>query len=91
MVLPGWRVARNSTTSVSQAEWSNCRISEPNGTFIATVAPGHYTVTVDSYLSTYFYQFTDIDLAAGQEAYVKVLSQLRPVGERAVRENFTPR
>jgi len=49
---------------------------------------GHYTVTVDSYLSTYFYQFTDIDLAAGQEAYVKVLSQLRPVGERAVRENF---
>jgi hypothetical protein len=63
-------------------------ISEPNGTFYRDVAPGHYTVTVDSYLSTYFNQFTDIDLAAGQEAYVKVLSQLRPVGERAVRENF---
>jgi hypothetical protein len=63
-------------------------ISEPNGTFYRDVAPGHYTVTVDSYLSTYFNQFADIYLAVGQEAYVKVLSQLRPVGERAVRENF---
>jgi hypothetical protein len=63
-------------------------ISEPNGTFYRDVAPGHYTVTVDSYLSTYFSQFADLDLAVGQEAYVKVLSQLRPVGERAARENF---
>src|SRR5438132_6730516 len=47
-------------------------ISEPNGTFYRDVAPGHYTVSVDSYLSTYFNQFADIDLTAGQEAYVKV-------------------
>jgi hypothetical protein len=28
-------------------------ISEPNGTFYRDVAPGHYTVTVDSYISIY--------------------------------------
>src|SRR5712691_10548026 len=59
-------------------------ISEPNGTFYRDVAPGHYTVTVDSYLSGYFHQFVDISLAAGQEAYIKVLSQGQRVGERAV-------
>ena len=63
-------------------------ISEPNGTLYRDLAPGHYTVTVDSYLSRYFNQFADFDLSAGEEAYVKVLSQMRPVGERAVRENF---
>ena len=63
-------------------------ISEPNGTFYRDVAPGHYTVTVDSYLSTYFNQFADIDLSAGEEAYVKVLSQGQRVSDRAVRENF---
>lgn len=55
-------------------------ISEPNGAFYRDVAPGHYAVTVDSYLSTYVNQFADIDLAAGQEAYVKVLSQGQWVG-----------
>jgi len=50
-------------------------ISEPNGALYRNVAPGHYAVTVDSYLSTDVDQFADIDLAAGQEAYVKVLSQ----------------
>jgi hypothetical protein len=63
-------------------------ISEPNGTFYRDVAPGHYTVTVDSYLSGYFHQFADISLAAGQEAYIKVLSQGQRVSERAARENF---
>ena len=63
-------------------------ISEPNGTFYRDVSPGHYTVTVDSYLSTYFNQFAGIDLAAGQEAYVKVLFQGQRVGERGSRENF---
>jgi len=55
-------------------------ISEPNGAFYRDVAPGHYAVTVDSYLSTYFNQFADIDLAAGQEAFVEVLSQGQWVG-----------
>jgi hypothetical protein len=55
-------------------------ISEPNGVFYRDVAPGHYTVTVDSYLSTYVNQFADIDLGAGQEAFVKVLSQGQWVG-----------
>jgi len=55
-------------------------ISEPNGAFYRDVPPGHYAVTVDSYLSTYFDQFADIDLAAGQETYVKVLSQGQWVG-----------
>ena len=37
-------------------------------------------MTVDSYLNTYANQFADLDLAAGQEAYVKVLSQGQWVG-----------
>jgi hypothetical protein len=63
-------------------------ISEPNGTFYRDVAPGHYTVTVDSYISTYGDQFAEFNLGAGQEAYVEVLSQQRPMGERGGRENF---
>jgi uncharacterized protein DUF2846 len=63
-------------------------ISEPNGTFYRDVSPGHYTVTVDSYLSGFFNQFADISLAAGQEVYIKVLSQGQRVGERGARENF---
>jgi hypothetical protein len=55
-------------------------ISEPNGAFYRDVAPGHYAITVDSYLSTYLNQFADIDLAAGQEAFVKVLSEGQWVG-----------
>jgi hypothetical protein len=42
-------------------------ISEPDGTF--------------SYLDNYVDQFASIDLAAGQEAYVKVLSMRREKGE----------
>jgi hypothetical protein len=63
-------------------------ISEPNGTFYRDVSPGHYTVTVDSYLSGFFHQFADVNLGAGQEVYIKVLSQKERVGDRAMRENF---
>ena len=67
-------------------------LSEPSRTFYRNVAPGHYTVTVDSYLSSYFGQFAEIDLVAGQEAFVKVLSQADKVGgDRAARENFYTR
>jgi len=52
-------------------------ISEPDGTFYRDVAPRHYIVTVDSYLDSYVDQFASIDLAAGQEAYVKILSMRR--------------
>jgi hypothetical protein len=52
-------------------------ISEPDGTFYRDVTPKRYAVTVDSYLDNYVYQFASIDLAAGQEAYVKVLSMRR--------------
>ncbi len=55
-------------------------ISEPNGTFYRDVAPGHYTVTVDSYISTYGDQFAEFNLGAGQEAFVKVLSMREKVG-----------
>jgi len=55
-------------------------ISEPNGAFYRDIAPGHYTITVDSYMSNFFNQFVSIDLAAGQEAYVKVLSMRVKVG-----------
>jgi len=55
-------------------------ISEPNGAVYHDVVPGHYAVTVDSYLGTYFNQFADLDLAAGQEAFVEVLSQGQWVG-----------
>ena len=67
-------------------------ISEPNGVFYRDVTPGHYIVTTDSYLSSDFDQFAEIDLVAGQEAFVKVLSQAQKVGgERAARENFYTR
>jgi hypothetical protein len=56
-------------------------ISEPDGTFYRDVTPRHYLVTVDSYLDNYVDQFASIDLAAGQEAYVKVLSMRRDKGE----------
>jgi hypothetical protein len=56
-------------------------ISEPDGAFYRDVTPRHYMVTVDSYLDSYVDQFASIDLAAGQEAYVKVLSMRRDKGE----------
>ena len=52
-------------------------VSEPDGAFYRDVTPGHYIVTVDSFIDSYVNQFASIDLAAGQEAYVKVLSMLR--------------
>ena len=52
-------------------------ISEPGGAFYRDVTPGHYVVTVDSYIDSYVNQFASVDLAAGQEAYVEVLSMLR--------------
>ena len=55
-------------------------ISEPDGVFYRDVSPGHYVVTVDSYLGTDVNQFADVDLTAGQEAFVKVLSQGQWVG-----------
>ena len=66
-------------------------ISEPNGAFYRDVRPGHYQITVDSYLSTYVNQFAVIDLSAGEEAYVEVLSQGQRVSDRAGRENFYTR
>jgi hypothetical protein len=47
-------------------------ISEPGGTFYRDVAPGHYHVSVDSYL-TDFNQTRDVDLTPGQQVYFKVL------------------
>ena len=47
-------------------------ISEPGGTFYRDVPPGHYHVSVDSYL-TDFNQTRDVDLAPGQQVYFKVL------------------
>jgi hypothetical protein len=52
-------------------------ISEPDGSFYRDVMPGRYVVTVDSYLDSYVNQFASVDLGAGQEAYVQVLSMLR--------------
>jgi len=41
---------------------------------------GRHRDTVDSYLGTDVNQFADVDLTAGQEAFVKVLSQGQWVG-----------
>jgi len=65
-------------------------LSEPGGTFYRDVPPGHYHVSVDSYL-TDFNQTRDVDLAPGQQLYFKVLSS--PVicgGSRGncMRDNF---
>ncbi len=49
-------------------------IVEPNGAFYRDVPPGRYMVSVDSYGVPYDNQFTGVDLAAGQVAFVKVLS-----------------
>ena len=55
-------------------------ISEPNGALYRDLPPGHYTVSVDSYGVPYPNQFTGVDLAAGQVAFVKVLSMREKVG-----------
>jgi hypothetical protein len=48
-------------------------ISEPGGAFYRDVAPAHYSVTVDT-AGRDVNQFPEVDLAAGQQAYAKVLS-----------------
>ena len=48
-------------------------ISEPWGAFYRDVAPNHYSITVDS-AGRDVKQFADADLAAGQEAYAKIVS-----------------
>ena len=48
-------------------------ISEPGGAFYRDVPPARYSITVDT-AGRDVNQFADIDLAAGQQAYAKVLS-----------------
>ena len=55
-------------------------ISEPNGAFYRDVPPGRYTVSLDSYGVPYPNQFAQLDLGAGQEAFIKVLSMRERVG-----------
>ena len=55
-------------------------ISEPNGAYYRDLTPGHYMVSIDSYGVPYPNQFAQFDLGAGQEAFVKVLSQRERVG-----------
>jgi len=58
-------------------------ISEPNGAFYRDVPPGRYAVTVDSYGVPYPNQFAQVDLGAGQEAFIKVSSMRVKVGGEA--------
>ena len=55
-------------------------ISEPNGAFYRDLPPGHYTVSVDSYGVPYPNQFAQLDLGAGQQAFIKVVSMRERVG-----------
>jgi hypothetical protein len=48
-------------------------ISEPGGAFYRDVAPAHYSIRVDS-AGRDFNQVADAELAAGQEAYAKIVS-----------------
>jgi hypothetical protein len=48
-------------------------ISEPGGASYRDVPPGQYHITVDTYGHD-FNQFKDVQLAAGQELYVKIVS-----------------
>jgi hypothetical protein len=48
-------------------------ISVSGGAFYRDVAPAHYSITADS-AGRDVNQFADVDLAAGQQAYAKVLS-----------------
>jgi hypothetical protein len=49
-------------------------ISEPGGTFYRDVLPGHYHVSVDSYLPDANIT-RDVDLTPGQQVYFKVLPE----------------
>jgi hypothetical protein len=55
-------------------------VVQPNGAFYRDVPPRHYSVTVDSYGVPYPNQFAQVDLGAGQEAFVEVLSKREKVG-----------
>jgi hypothetical protein len=55
-------------------------ISEPNGALYRDVPPGHYTVSVDSYGVPYPNQFAQLDLGAGQQAFINVVSMRERVG-----------
>jgi hypothetical protein len=55
-------------------------VVQPNGAFYRDAPPGHYSVTVDSYGAPYPNQFAQVDLGAGQEAFVEVLSKREKVG-----------
>src|SRR5215471_20939538 len=55
-------------------------VVQPNGAFYRDVPPGHYAVTVDSYGVPYPNQFAQVDLGAGQEAFIKVSSMRVKVG-----------
>lgn len=55
-------------------------ISEPNGAFYRDLPPGHYMVSVDSYGVPYPNQFAQLDLGAGQEAFINVVSMRERVG-----------
>jgi hypothetical protein len=56
------------------------KISEPNGAFYRDVPPGRYTVSLDSYGVPYPNQFAQLDLGAGQQAFIKVVSLRERVG-----------
>ena len=55
-------------------------VVQPDGAFYRNMPPGHYSVTVDSYGAPYPNQFAQVDLGAGQEAFVEVLSKREKVG-----------
>jgi hypothetical protein len=55
-------------------------ISEPNGAFYRDVPPGRYAVSLDSYGVPYPNQFAQLDLGAGQQAFIKVVSLRERVG-----------
>lgn len=55
-------------------------IAEPNGALYRDVPPGHYGISVDSYGVAYPNQFAQVDLDAGQEAFVKTLYMRERVG-----------
>ena len=55
-------------------------IAEPNGALYRDLPPGHYMVSVDSYGAPFPNQFAEVDLIAGETAFVKVSSRREKVG-----------
>jgi hypothetical protein len=54
-------------------------VAQLGGAFYRDVPPGHYTVTVES-TGRDFEQIANLDVAPGQEAYVKIVSNPEWVG-----------